>query len=78
MIYSESESELDFSFAINSVLDFDSTFESDSKSDSSLALMNLDICIFFTLYLHSSKKTCGWLFLSILITESIVMQAMQI
>ena len=46
MIYSESESELDFSFAINSVLDFDSTFESDSKSDSSLALMNLDICIF--------------------------------
>ena len=55
MIYSESESELDFSFAINSVSDFDSAFESDSESDSSSAFMNLDICIFFTLSLHSSK-----------------------
>ena len=55
MIYSESESELDFSFAINSVSDFDSAFESDSESDSSSAFMNLDICIFFTLCLHSSK-----------------------
>ena len=49
MSYSESES--DFSFAINSVSvsDFDSASESDfdSKSDFSLAVMNLDICIFF-------------------------------
>ena len=44
-----SESELDSNFAINSVSDFD------SESDSSLAVMNLDICIFFILYLHSSK-----------------------
>ena len=39
---SYSESELDS----NSVSDFDSASESDSESDSSLAFMNLDICIF--------------------------------
>ena len=44
---SYSESELDSNFAINS--------ESESESDSNSALMNLGICIFFTLYLHSSK-----------------------
>ena len=54
MIYSESESELDFSFAINSVSGFDSASESDSEYDSISAFMNLDIFIFFTLYLHSS------------------------
>ena len=43
---SYSESELDSNFAINSVSDFDSASESDSESDSSLAFMNLDICIF--------------------------------
>ena len=59
MNYSESES--DFSFAINSVSDFDATSESGSESKSeseygfSSVFMNLDICIFFTLYLHSSK-----------------------
>ena len=42
---SYSESELDFSFANNS---------SESEFDSNSALINLDICIFFTLYLHSS------------------------
>ena len=55
MTYSESES--DFSFAINSVSDFDSASKSDSdtESDFSSVFMNLDICIFFILYLHSSK-----------------------
>ena len=59
MTYLESES--DFSFAINSVSDFDSASESDSNSESesesdfSSVFMNLDICVFFTLYLHSSK-----------------------
>ena len=53
MCYSESEP--DSGFDINSVSDLDSAFESDSESDSSSALMNLDICIFFTLYLNSSK-----------------------
>ena len=57
MIHSESES--DFNFAINSVSDFESTSNSDSDSysdsDFSSAFMNLDICIFFILYLHSSK-----------------------
>ena len=48
-----SESEPNFSFAINLVSDFHSA--SESESDSSLGLINLDICIFFTLYLHSSK-----------------------
>ena len=57
MSYLESESVLDSNFAVNSVLDFDSDPESDSKSesdsesDSSLTFMNLNIGIFFTLYL---------------------------
>ena len=59
MTYSES----DFSFAINLVPDFDSASESspnsesdsESESDFSSAFMNLDVCIFFILYLHSSK-----------------------
>ena len=51
MSYSESELETDSNFVINSASDFDSASESDSSS----VLMNLDICIFFTLYLHSSK-----------------------
>ena len=42
---SYSELELDSNFAINSVSDFDSGSESDPESDSSLAFMNLDICI---------------------------------
>ena len=55
MTYSKSEP--DFSFAINSGSDFDSASESDSESESdfSSVFMNLDICIFFILYLHSSK-----------------------
>ena len=47
LIYSEWESELDFSFAINLISDFDSVSESDFESESSLAPVNLDICIFF-------------------------------
>ena len=47
MIYSESESEPDSTFAINSVSDFDPASVSDSESDSSSALINLDFCIFF-------------------------------
>ena len=74
------ESELDSNFAYNSVSDFDtesdSEFEpeSDSESDSDpdsysrSASMNLVIFVLFILYWHSS----------ILITESIVMQAMQV
>ena len=52
-----SESELDCSFAINSVSDFDSASESDSEyeSDFNSMFVNLDICIFFILYLHSAK-----------------------
>ena len=41
-----SESELDFTFLINSVSDFDSDSESDSESDFSSVFMNLGICIF--------------------------------
>ena len=78
MTYSESES--DFNFAINSASVFDSASESgsESESDFSSVFMNLGICIFYTLYLHSSKLTCNWFFLSILMTESIAMQAMQV
>ena len=55
MFYSESE--LDSNFAINSMSDFDSLSESDSESESdfSSVFMNLDICIFLILYLHSSQ-----------------------
>ena len=59
---SYSESEPDFSnFAINSLPTFAPIFsESKSESDDyvsdfSSLFMNLDICVFFTLYLHYSK-----------------------
>ena len=47
---SYSELELGSNFAINSVSDFDSGSESDPESDSSLAFMNLDICIFYSVF----------------------------
>ena len=52
-----SESELDSNFATNSILDFDPASESDSESESdfSSVFMNQDICIFFILFLDSSK-----------------------
>ena len=52
-----SESELDSNFATNSVLDFDPASESDSESESdfSSVFMNQGICVFFILFLHSSK-----------------------
>ena len=53
---SYSEPEPDFNFAINSRSNFDPTFsESESESDFSSVFRNLDICIFFALYLHSSE-----------------------
>ena len=47
-------------FAISLASDFDSTSESksesdDSESDFNSIFMNLGICVFFFLYLHSSK-----------------------
>ena len=62
---SYSESGLDSNFAINSASNFVPTFyesksESDeSESDFSSVFMNLGICIFSFLYLHSSKKIFG-------------------
>ena len=52
---SYSESELYSNFAINWASDFNSASESNSEFYSSSVFMNLDICIFFTLYLQSSK-----------------------
>ena len=53
----QSESELDFNFANNSVSDFGSTSNSVSEYESefSSVFINLDNCIFFIQYLHSSK-----------------------
>ena len=51
LFYSESLSESDFNFAINSASDS----ESESESKSSSVLINFDTCIFFILYSHSSK-----------------------
>ena len=57
MFYSELEP--DFSnFAINLLSNFDPTFsqsKSKSESDCNSMFMNLGICVFFILYLHSSK-----------------------
>ena len=61
MTYSESEA--DSNFAINLLSAFAPIFhesrsdesESESKSDFSSVFINLDICIFWVLYLHSSK-----------------------
>ena len=55
-----SESRPDSNFAISLASNFDSSSESysesaDSESDFISVFMNLDICIFFILYLHSSK-----------------------
>ena len=55
-----SESELDFNFVINSALNFVPTFseyksQSQSQSGFRSVFINLDIFIFFTLYLHSPK-----------------------
>ena len=58
---SYSEPERDFSnFAINSLWTFvpiftESKSESDSESYFNSVFMNLGVCVFFTLYLHSSK-----------------------
>ena len=78
MTYSESES--DFNFAINSASDFDSTSESgsESESDFSSVFMNLDIRIFLSNIYTLLNKLADGFFLSILITESIVMQAIQV
>ena len=54
MSYSESELDSKFDAAFKS----DCESYSDSQSEFSLAVMNLDIRIFFILYLHSSKQTC--------------------
>ena len=55
MSYSEAEPDS------NSLSIFDSIFsksdsESDSESDFNSVFMNLGICVFFTLYLHSLNK----------------------
>ena len=47
-----SESGPDSNFAINSASNFDS---SESKYESDFSSVFIDICIFFTLHLHSSK-----------------------
>ena len=53
---SYSESGPDSNFAINSASNFGCSSESNSQSESdfSSVFMNLDIRLFFTLYLHSS------------------------
>ena len=54
---SYSESGPDSNFAINSASSFDSSSESNSEpeSDFNSVFMNLDVCVSFIIYLHSSK-----------------------
>ena len=56
MAYSESGPD-SFFVIINSAsnCDYSSESSSESESESSSVLINLDICVFFILYLHSSK-----------------------
>ena len=79
---SHAESKPDFSnFAINTLSNFDPTF-SDSKSESDCSESILVQCFRFLWFFYPIftlfKKNSGWFFLSILKTESIVMQAMQV
>ena len=57
MFYSESLSEPDFSNFVNSCPYFSESKSKsdDSESDFNSVFINLDVCIFFILYLHSSK-----------------------
>ena len=55
MFYSKSLSESDFNFAINLLSTFSESESDEADSDFNSLFMNLDICVFFTLYLHSSK-----------------------
>ena len=74
----------DSNFAINSASTFDPIFSEsksesdDSESDFSSVFINLDICIFLPYIYTLLNKLADDFFLSILITESIVMQAMQV
>ena len=82
---SYSESEPDFSnFVINSLSTFAPIFSEsqsesdDSESDFSSVFINLDLCIFLPYIYTLLNKLADGFFLSILKTESIVMQAMQV
>ena len=77
---SYSESEPDFSnFVINLLSTFTPIFsESKSESDFSSVFMNLNICIFSPYIYTLLNKLADGFFLSILKTESIVMQAIQV
>ena len=75
---SSSESEPDSNFDINSASNFDYSSESNSESDFSSVFMNLDICIFLFYICIPLNKPADGFFLSILVTESIVIQAMKV
>ena len=53
---SYSESEPDSNLVINLLSTFSESEYDDAESDFNSVFMNLDICIFFTLYLHSTNK----------------------
>ena len=75
---SSSESEPDSNVDINSTSNFDYSSESNSESDFSSVFMNLDICIFLFYICIPLNKPADGFFLSILVTESIVIQAMKV
>ena len=56
MSYSESEPDFPNSLSILALIFSESKSESDcSEFDFSSVVMNLDVCVFFILYLYSSK-----------------------
>ena len=55
MSYSESESDFSKSLSNFASIFSKSKSKSDSESDFNSVFMNLDTCVFFILYLHSSK-----------------------
>ena len=80
---SYSESEPDSNFVINSLSTFVPTFsesksESQFESDFSSMFLSLDICVFSTYIYTLLNKLADDFFKSKFITESIVIQAMQV
>ena len=76
---SYAESGPDSNFVINSASSFDSSSESNSESESDFRSMFVNQAfVFFSFYICTllNKPVDG--FLSIIMTESIVMQAMQV
>ena len=76
IFYSESESNFS-NFVINSLSSKSKSESDDSESGFNSVFMNFDICVFLP-YIFTLLNNLRMIFLSKFITESIVMQEMQV